>query len=654
MNRLATTMIAVAIVAGPPLLAVGWVRYHRWRWPTHADADAWMQQPLSAGTILAGLAGTAALGWLLLVVYLTHHAAATIIAWWRRLRRMPLPTPAQMTAGSMAGVAALALPTLVVTPTGPAPSVTGAAQPADRGIAALPDPASTGVQEQAQLAAGIDLPGGGWIPYRTAVAVTAVATLTWLHRRRYYQPKPGTDRQQRDADLRPLPATAQAVTAAVSAGGPQPGAPGTNSAVLAEIPAGVLTLHGPGATAAARGLLVTALLHAALNTTMPARVTLRRQDLHQLLPHTDPDEPGPPGLHLDDSPHTYHRIAAAAECSTDPRNMIFILARRAPQAPEHPDPPDVPHPDAVTAVVVAEGPTGGVNWRVESDGTTSGHSTSGRRLCVLDQQAATDLTRLLPRQTRVTDDQSAARPPATMTPPTLPAQTSGVAPAHLTLLGDCQLHAKGQPVHLRRSAALQILTYLAIHPEGATATELIRAVWPGLTPATITNRLHTTLTDLRKQLLPLTGRDPITRRGARYHLDTGTIDTDLQTLRHASTTAAQALTDIQRNTAYHAVIISYHGELAAGQTWHWLGPAREAARRDVIDAYLHLAAVAPERQAARLLHDAIAVDPYNEQLHHRATQALHALGEHTSAATLEHTYQQRLTTAGLLRDDPRT
>src|SRR4051794_36454770 len=77
---------------------------------------------------------------------------------------------------------------------------------------------------------------------------------------------------------------------------------------------------------------------------------------------------------------------------------------------------------------------------------------------------------------------------------------------------------------------------------------------------------------------------------------------------------------------------AYRGELAAGHFWPWLQPLREALRRDVLDAYLHLAATAQPQQAVELLHDAVAVDPYNEHLNRRAAEAVDAAVGYRAAA----------------------
>jgi DNA-binding SARP family transcriptional activator len=69
-------------------------------------------------------------------------------------------------------------------------------------------------------------------------------------------------------------------------------------------------------------------------------------------------------------------------------------------------------------------------------------------------------------------------------------------------------------------------------------------VWPGLPPGTITGRLHTTLSDLRKQLHPLLGGDPITRHGDRYHLNHAVIDSDLAAI-HAAAPALRRALDLR-------------------------------------------------------------------------------------------------------------
>ena len=260
-NRVGSALLAVAFVAGPPLAVLGWLWHRHWMLPTEWRRQEWFTQPSSPAVVLALVAMLAVSGWLCLAALIVRRTVDTAQEWWRRMRRLPLPTPAQMTAGSMAGVAVLAMPTIVAQPAaGPPPA--GATEPhltdvpRQGGTAAVrTDAEQTGKRD------GIALPGGGWIPYRTALAVSAVSGLVWLHRRRHYRPRPDQiGRHDTDPDLHELPDTANTVVAAITPedGSPLPAPP--DLAALDELPAGRLALHGPAAEDAARGLLVTAVL----------------------------------------------------------------------------------------------------------------------------------------------------------------------------------------------------------------------------------------------------------------------------------------------------------------------------------------------------------------------------------------------------------
>ena len=76
------------------------------------------------------------------------------------------------------------------------------------------------------------------------------------------------------------------------------------------------------------------------------------------------------------------------------------------------------------------------------------------------------------------------------------------------------------------------------------------------------------------------------------------MDTDLAPVHATIHAVTHAATDDQRRTACQAIVDAYHGELAAGYAWPWPQPMREALRRDVLDAYLRLAATAPPDQVA--------------------------------------------------------
>jgi DNA-binding SARP family transcriptional activator len=594
MNRLATALLVLAVVAGPPLLAAAWLQHYGWPAPTRAQIVAWAAQPLTAGTIIAGCVAVAALAWLLLLIHLTRRALTGLRRRLRRMRHLPMPTPAQMTASSMAGFAAFTLP---AAPTGdlqPLPAATGTPQLSDPPVS--DHRADRPAQGQPP---GVTLPGGGWIPYRTAAAITALAAGVWLQRRRGYRPDPYRPRDHSDdSDLQPLPDAVHTITHATTdhrATGPDHRSP---SLLAAPLPEGILQLTGPGAAAAARGLLIIA----AVSDT--AAVSVRPDDLHLLLPATHPADP------------------AATHVTAEPR----------------------PTSGTRTVIVLGDDPAATHRWHVTTDGTATGTGlTEPRRLCTLDPQTTTDLLILTGMEHRSVPVDP--QPTSALVPPTVhvsePATDTATA-AHLTLFGGCHLTLAGEPVHLRRTAGLQILAYLAVHPEGARSSDLVHALWPHLPAAAISQRLHTTLADLRRQLRPLLEDDPITRHDNRYQLNTRAITTDLQRWRTSIRTMTHSIGTTAQHHACRDVVALYRGELAADHTWSWLTPAREQTRRTVIDACSALADHTDPDEALRWLQHAIAIDPYNEPLHHHAADLLHAAGDTTGAAELIKRLHRRL------------
>jgi DNA-binding SARP family transcriptional activator len=645
MRRVAVALLAACIVVGPPALALAWAVHSPRRHLGVDDARGWVADPPDDSGIWV-LVAVAAIGlWLLCATLVLRAATSAARRGWRRVRHLSLPTPAQATASSLAGTALLGVPAITSTPADTAPASTGVGHDRhdpDRSVGDHGAHLHDGVDPTA-VKPGIELPGGGWIPYPTALAVAAVSTLIWFHRRQHYPPDPRRfGRHHGDGDLRPLPITAQAITA-LTADATLPAGPGL--AVLPDLPAGRLTLYGPGAADAARGLLTTMVLHTALADTSMCRVTVGRATLRMLL-HTDLAEPFPDGLDID-SPVTTSPESADPVGGTDLADgagLVLLATRRSPAnragEPAGGESPFAAPGDRTTLVTVADHPAGPVCWHVGADGTVHNPLRDApRRLCVLSPSAAGDLLRLVQHHAR-----PAVALPSEPAPPVAPPVPPSEPAGRLTLLGGCALQIDGTAVHLRRSAGLQILAYLAVHTDGATTTDLLRAVWPGNPANTITKRLHTTLTDLRQQLQP-TIVEPVIRRHDRYLLNTEMITTDLHQLRQSITAAQAALTAHQRRSALHAVINAYLGELAAGFAWPWLHAAREALRREVIDAHLLLAEAADPAEAAELIQAAATIDPYNGDLNLRARALLRTAGDQAGADSLAQAYTQRLTAA---------
>jgi DNA-binding SARP family transcriptional activator len=635
-GRAGSLLIAVVIVAGPPGLLLLAFRQGLWTWPGSAQLHAWLRDPPAAGLVAALIASVAVLLWALVSGYLVYRGWRSVSSNLRRLRRVPLPTPAQMTAGSMAGVAALALPGIVVQHAGAPPASTSA--PSGAADAIGPDASHPSPR------AGVDLPGG-WVPYSTALAVSALGNLIWLQRRRHYQPLTSrVGRHEHDPDLQPLPETVEALIAGVSAGRPEPGEPG--DALLAQLPTGAVVLCGPGAVDAARGVLVTAILRHALTGSGESVASIGARGLQALLGTATRDILPEPLEVIDDAAgaaNAYEEAADSAEKAGEPTIQITVR-------PAKRDVPRDAGADLNTTITVALGSSelgGTPSWYVAADGTIASDAAAQRRICMLDVQAARDLLQLV----RQSDHSTLPTSVPTGATPHLDEVMDSSPTGALILLGECKLLVEGNPVSIRRTAGLQILAYLAIHPAGATTNDLIRAIWPGVSPATITKRLHTTLTDLRGQLQPLLG-DVVIRRDDRYVLNPETVDTDVRRLHEAITLASTALTEAQSRAAAEAIIAAHRGELAAGFTWPWLRNSREALRRQVIDSFLRLAATSPQAEAIELMHRAIAVDPYNEAVQDQAQRLLAAAGQQDLADGLALAYRQRLHAAGLTGLEP--
>ena len=674
MNRLGTALILLLLLAGPPTGAVLWAAHTGWQWPTAADARAWLDEPLTADTILAGVIITAGLLWLAIVALTVWGITERARLRWRHLRRLPLPTPAQATAGSLAGAAlfgvpALAAPTVEVGP----PPATGIPQHhpdhdhTHTHTHTQPQIDDADTRAPADASAGVDLPDGGWIPATTAQQVAATVSLMWLRRRRGYRPGPHSREHRDDADLQPVPATVATIATAYPHDNTSAGSAAGVLLALDQLPTTGVGLAGPGAAAAARGLLVTALLTNTADSAAAVPVVTTHADLAELLGQPSADLPQIPGLHLTDNlEEALHHLRTLRPRHGDshtsaPRRPLVLLthgpAATAGQRRLH----DASEDSHIVTVTVAADQ--GTIWHVAIDGTVHSHQDGDepRRLCMLGAQTATDLLTLIAQAhnlvidgtppTTPTVERDAAevapnREPATAKPHPRPANAS-TAPAQLTLLGSCDLRIHGATVTLRRSAALQIVAFLAVHPEGATGRQLIEAIWPGLRPGTITNRLHTTLTHLRKDTEPLGPDDLVYRDNGRYLLNRSSVHVDLWHLQAAIQATAATITTADRNAAHHSVIAGYTGELAPQQPWPWLAGPREVVRRAVTDAYAHLARTAAPEESIGLLREAINLDPYNEHLHQQAIQALAAIGDYTAITTLHESYTRRLGVAGL-------
>src|SRR5690242_1055305 len=163
LNRVASTVLAVLVVVAPPTVAAVWLAHRPWHRLDSADVRAWVADPPDTAAIWLLVAAGAIALWLLTTTLILRAAAHTAARVWRRLRRLPLPTPAQATAGSLAGTALLGLPAVAVTPahTVPAPAATSSNQQHDPAL-----PPTDG--QHTDQPTGVTLTDGSWLPAHTA------------------------------------------------------------------------------------------------------------------------------------------------------------------------------------------------------------------------------------------------------------------------------------------------------------------------------------------------------------------------------------------------------------------------------------------------------------------------------------------------------
>ncbi|MBQ1052740.1 hypothetical protein KBX50_30330 [Micromonospora sp. C51] len=636
-QRVAAMLLTVVLLAGPPILLVRLVG-----WPTTDTPRVvlwqWVRDPLTEQNLTLMLVVLAWALWAFIAYLVTATTATRLWAGVRWLRHLPLPTPWQATATGIAGAAALT----ITTPT----ALSTVDEHAGTTVGTLDTHPSDGA-EQPNAADGVSVPGG-WLPSQVAEQVGAAASLMWLRRRRAYRPAhPGQTGPVAD-ELAPLPATVTEVQAAIATHDKPALTRAAAGGILPEgFPPAGASILGPGAAAAARGLLVTALLARLRDHTAPEVVVTRDAVAALLGPAAPRLRPGP-GLRIaDDADHAAALLSAAtapiaAGGGGRPRSVLMLAAPPSGRLT------DILTAGPVTAVVVASWPHAPV-WHVNADGHTTTDAGDGRvagpRMCVLDPLATTDLL--------IVTGHAHPAPHTTPTQPRIPRQT-GPQPApvdpgprlQVRVLGEPDLLFDGAPLPVRRSAALHAVVYLAVHAGGVDSQQLAEALWPGLPAHRLTARLYTTLSDLRTLLRTTTGHTIIDRTGDRYRLNPSQVDVDLWRLRRAVTHAASTLTD--HGAAWQAVVDAYTGDLATGYPWPWLDPHREAARRHVLDAYAALAAAEPDpRRALGWLQGGIRIDPYNATLHQRAIAVLTALGEHAAVAELSDRYARRIAAAGL-------
>jgi DNA-binding SARP family transcriptional activator len=212
----------------------------------------------------------------------------------------------------------------------------------------------------------------------------------------------------------------------------------------------------------------------------------------------------------------------------------------------------------------------------------------------------------------------------------------------------------GTPTDSVREIALELLTYLAVHRDGATIGDIKKALYPEATPDRARQRLSTDLANLRNRLRhahPTTGNsnsngtgtgtgdklaDPVINTGGHYHLNPDIVDVDWWHVQDAVTRTKQATTPHEQSAALTDALAWHHGPLADNLPYDWMSHASHHVRRT--GSWIHarlaiLLADSDPHRAAALLETACTQDPYDEELARLALQAHARTGNTTAVKT---------------------
>jgi DNA-binding SARP family transcriptional activator len=215
--------------------------------------------------------------------------------------------------------------------------------------------------------------------------------------------------------------------------------------------------------------------------------------------------------------------------------------------------------------------------------------------------------------------------------------TDATVVATISLLGPVTIDGVKRP---RRATTLELLAYLALHPDGASRDQLLEAIWPGEDPRCTRPRLWQAVSEARRLL-----GDAFERDGDRYKLDRARIATDVDQLDKLlagldSTPPADAARMVERALAL------WRGEPMSGTDYAWadghirhleasLSKVAAAAARSRLDA-------SDAHGALHVAEQALVIDDLNETFLRIALEAEAALGRREAMTERYETLCQRL------------
>ncbi len=181
------------------------------------------------------------------------------------------------------------------------------------------------------------------------------------------------------------------------------------------------------------------------------------------------------------------------------------------------------------------------------------------------------------------------------------------------------LAIEGLHHRIKRAATRELLTYLALHPRGASRDELVEALWPAQDPARTRPRFYQSVTEARKAL-----GEAWVHQDERYQLDRAKVCIDLDDLNNLATSDADP-------NALERALALWRGEPLEGTDYLWA----DSHIRNLCATLLHLLERVGRHRlnhndakgALQIAEQAITLDRLHEPSWRLALQAEQALGQ---------------------------
>lgn len=196
----------------------------------------------------------------------------------------------------------------------------------------------------------------------------------------------------------------------------------------------------------------------------------------------------------------------------------------------------------------------------------------------------------------------------------------------VSVLGPLAISGGKQSRRGLRAAAVELIAYLALHPQGASRDELLEALWPGDDPRRSRDRLYQAARDARRLL----GENALTNEHDRYLLDREHVQVDADELEQLLRAADRANTEDARAELLEQALALFRDEPLAGSDYLWAEGELRRLRATHVDLLERVGrAFLDAGEAPRALHSAeqaLQLDLLNEAFWRLAMEAESALG----------------------------